>query len=67
MAAGMRHDFQAINLAAEFDLAYRNRTQEHRQHLADAGITFQAMLRAGDLGVERIATTGPTVDLLRGR
>ncbi len=58
MAAGMRHDFQAINLAAEFDLAYRNRTQEHRQHLADAGITFQAMLRAGDLGVERIATTG---------
>ncbi len=58
MAAGMRLNFQAINLAAEFDLAYRNRTQEHRQHLADAGITFQAMLRAGNLGVERIATTG---------
>ncbi len=46
------------DLAAEFDLAWRNRTQEHRKHLADAGITFQAMLRAGDLGVERIATTG---------
>ena len=46
------------NLAAEFDLAWRNRTQEHRKHLADAGITFQAMLRAGDLGVQRIATTG---------
>ncbi len=47
-----------INLAAEFDLAWRNRTQEHRQHLADAGITFQAMLRAGDLGVERINASG---------
>ncbi len=58
MAAGMRLEFPAINLAAEFDLAYRNRTLEHRQHLADAGITFQAMLRAGDLGVERITTTG---------
>ncbi len=46
------------DLAAEFDLAWRNRTQEHRKHLADAGITFQAMLRAGDLGVARIATTG---------
>ena len=42
----------------EFDLAYRNRTTEHRQHLADAGITFEAMLRAGNLGVERIATIG---------
>ena len=47
-----------INLHAEFDLAYRNRSQEHRQHLADAGITFQAMLRAGDLGVERIDASG---------
>ena len=47
-----------IDLHAEFDLAYRNRTQEHRQHLAEVGITFQAMLRAGDLGVERIATAG---------
>ena len=45
-------------LESEFDLAWGNRTQEHRQHLADAGITFQAMLRAGDLGVERITTTG---------
>ncbi len=48
----------AINLAAEFDNAYRNRSQEHRQHMADAGITFQAMLRAGDLGVERIDASG---------
>ncbi len=47
-----------VDLATEFDLAYRNRTQEHRQHLADSGITFEAMLRAGDVGVERIATAG---------
>ncbi len=47
-----------VDLIAEFDLAYRNRSQEHRQHLADAGITFQAMLRAGDLGVERIDASG---------
>lgn len=51
-------DFEAINLAAEFDLAYRKRTQAHQLHLADVGVTFDAMLRAGDLGVERIATTG---------
>ena len=25
---------QPANLESEFDLAYRNRTQEHRQHLA---------------------------------
>ena len=47
-----------VDLAAEFDLAYRNRSQEHREHLADAGITFEAMLRAGDLGVERIDASG---------
>ena len=47
-----------IDLDADFDLAWRNRTQEHRKHLADAGITLQTMLRAGDLGVVRIATTG---------
>ncbi len=58
MAAEMRLDLPAISLAAEFDLAYRKRTQEHRQHLADAGITFQAILRAGDLGVERINASG---------
>ena len=50
------------NLESEFDLACRNRTQEHRQHLADAGITFQAMLRAGDLGVERISAEASMVD-----
>ncbi len=47
-----------MNAAAEFDRAWANRTQEHRQHLAEAGITFEAMLRAVDLGVERIAATG---------
>ncbi len=47
-----------MSAAAEFDCAWANRTQEHRQHLAEAGITFEAMLRAGDLGVERIAATG---------
>ncbi len=47
-----------VDLAAEFDIAWRNRTQEHRKHLAAAGVGFQAMLRAGDLGVARIATTG---------
>ena len=47
-----------MSAAAEFDRAHRNRTQGHRAHLAEAGITFEAMLRAGDLGVERIATTG---------
>ena len=45
-------------LESEFDCAWRNRTQQHRKHLADAGITFQAMLRAGDLGVERINACG---------
>ncbi len=45
-------------VTAEFDRAWRNRTQTHRAHLADSGITFEAMLRGGDLGVERIATTG---------
>ncbi len=47
-----------MNAAAEFDCAWANRTQEHRQHLAEAGITFEAMLRAGDLGVARIVATG---------
>ena len=46
------------HLTAEFDRAWRNRTQKHRAHLVGAGITFEAMLRAGDLGVERITTTG---------
>ncbi len=46
------------DLAAEFDIAWRNRTDNHRAHLAEAGITFEAMLRAGDLGVERIAYAG---------
>ncbi len=58
MAAGMRLDFPAINLAAEFDIAWRNRTQAHRKHLAAAGVTFEAMLRAGDLGVQRINANG---------
>ena len=45
-------------VTAEFDRAWRNRTQKHRAHLAGAGVTFEGMLRAGDLGVERITTTG---------
>ncbi len=45
-------------LESDFDCAWRNRTQEHREHLAAAGVTFESMLRAGDLGVERIATAG---------
>ncbi len=45
-------------LESEFDLAWCTRTQAHRKHLAAAGVTFEAMLRAGDLGVARIATTG---------
>ena len=47
-----------VDLDAEFDLAWRNRSQEHRQHLADAGINPQTMRRAGDLGVERINASG---------
>ncbi len=47
-----------MSAAAEFDRAYRQRAQAHRAHLVDAGIPFEAMLRAGDLGVERITTTG---------
>ncbi len=49
---------EMVDLHGEFGRAWRNRSQEHRQHLADAGITFQAMLRAGDLGVERISAAG---------
>jgi len=45
-------------VTAEFDRAWRHRTQKHRAHLAEAGITFEAMLRAGDLGVERITNSG---------
>ncbi len=54
-------DLEALarsHLTAEFNRAWRNRTQKHSAHLADAGVTFEAMLRAGDLGVERISTTG---------
>ncbi len=54
-------DLEALarsHLTAEFDRAWRNRTQKHRAHLAGAGITFEGMLRAGDLGVERITTAG---------
>ena len=54
-------------VTAEFDRAWRNRTQNHRAHLADAGITFEAMLRAGDLGVERICTTGRLPGATQGR
>ena len=38
-------DLEALarsHLTAEFDRAWRNRTQNHRAHLADSGITFEA-------------------------
>lgn len=31
---------QPANLESEFDLAYRNRTQEHRKHLADSPVAW---------------------------
>ncbi len=55
---GGQRDALLLAATAEFDRAWRNRTQKHRAHLAADGISFEAMLRAGDLGVERIATTG---------
>ncbi len=47
-----------IDLAAEFDRAVANLNPAHFRHLATAGVSFEAILRAGDLGVERIAATG---------
>ncbi len=32
-------------LESEFDCAWRNRTQEHRKHLADAGEALDAFMR----------------------
>ncbi len=55
---GGQRDALLLAATAEFDRAWRNRTQKHRAHLAADGISFEAILRAGDLGVERIATTG---------
>ncbi len=55
---GGQRDALLLAATAEFDRAWRNRTQKQRAHLAADGISFEAMLRAGDLGVERIATTG---------
>ena len=46
------------DLHAEFELAYRNWTPEHDRHLAKAGISVEAVVRAGDYGVQRIDTTG---------
>ena len=48
----------APNLHAEFDLACRNRTLEHDEHLARAGISTKVAFRAGELGVQRISTAG---------
>ncbi len=58
MAAGMRLDFPAINLASEFDLAVANLNPDHFRYLAGAGVSFETVCRAGYVGVERIATTG---------
>ncbi len=55
-AAGWRLDFQEIN--AEFDLAVANLNPDHFRHLDDAGVSFEAICRAGYVAIERIATTG---------
>ncbi len=47
-----------IDLAAEFDLAVANLNPDHFRHLDDAGVSFEAICRAGYVGIERIATTG---------
>ena len=47
-----------IDLAAEFDRDVANLNPAHFRHLAGAGVSFEAICRAGYVGVERIATTG---------
>ena len=47
-----------VNLHAEFVLACRSRTRQHDEHLARAGISTMAAFSAGELGVQRISTTG---------
>ncbi len=49
---------QPASLESEFDLAVANLNPAHFRHLADAGVSFQAICRASYVGVERIATTG---------
>ena len=46
------------DLAAEFDRAVANLNPAHFRHLAAAGVSFEAICRAGYVGVERVATTG---------
>jgi len=46
------------DLAAEFDLAVANLNADHFRHLAGAGVSFEAICRAGYVAIERIATTG---------
>ncbi len=43
---------------AEFDRAVANLRDAHFRHFANAGVSFEAVCRAGYLGVERIATEG---------
>ena len=47
-----------IDLAAEFDLAVANLNPDHFRHLAASGVSFEAICRAGYVGIERITTTG---------
>ncbi len=47
-----------IDLDAEFDRAVANLNADHFRHLAAAGVSFEAVCRAGYVGIERIATTG---------
>ncbi len=47
-----------IDLAAEFELAVANLNPAHFLHLADAGVSFETICRAGYVAIERIATTG---------
>ncbi len=58
----VRHPINVVaavaNLHAEFHLAYRNRTRQHDEHLARAGISAKTTSDAGGLGVQRISTAG---------
>lgn len=47
-----------IDLNAEFDAAVSNLTMAHINELAEAGISYKSILRAGHVGVRRIADDG---------
>ncbi len=54
------------NLHAEFSLACRNRTLEHGEYLAMAGISAKTTFTVGGLGVQRISTAGRLFGPSRG-